>query len=64
MTKTQALAKIAELYRTFNAADSCDSVDREDWTKPEMAGTCCRPLDQLLSAMLTTEEFEEFIANL
>jgi hypothetical protein len=61
MTKDQALVNIAALYRTFNAADS-DSP--EDWTKPLMAATCCQPLDQLISAMLTKEEREQFYANL
>jgi hypothetical protein len=63
MTKDQALAHIKALYDTFNMADS-DNPNRADWTKPEMAGTCCRPLDALICALLEGEEREAFYATL
>lgn len=63
MTKDAALAHIRELYRAFNMADS-DNPERCDWTRPEMAATCCRPLDKMLHELLTPEEIEVFYANL
>jgi hypothetical protein len=62
MTKTQAITHIQALYAVFNAADS-DSDRRESWTRPEMAATCCNPLDAILRQILSTEELEALYAN-
>lgn len=62
MTKAEAIKHIQALYAVFNAADS-DSERREDWTRPEMAATCCRPLDAMLSELLSKDELEALYAN-
>ena len=62
MTKAQAIGHIQALYHAFNMADS-DHPDRPDWTTPDMAGTCCRPLDAILREILTKDELEQLYAN-
>lgn len=62
LSKAQAVAHIQALYHCFNAADS-DSDDRAEWTRPDMAATCCRPLDAVLREILTSEELEALYAN-
>ncbi|MGF6512471.1 hypothetical protein [Paraburkholderia sp. 32] len=69
MTKAQALANIADLYRVFlyrvfNMAGS-DNPNRADWTTPAMAGRAgCQHLDRLLRSLLTADEREALYANL
>ena len=69
MTKQQFLSHVAALYTVGNLSDS-DSERREDWTRPEMAGSaCCSALDSMLRAMvnagaLSSDERQEFYDNL
>jgi len=44
MQKQEVIEAIAALYQVFNMADS-DNPSRPEWTRPEMANTCCRPLE-------------------
>lgn len=62
MSKAKAVVHIQALYHCFNAADS-DSEDRAEWTRPEMAATCCRPLDEILRQILSAAELEALYAN-
>lgn len=62
MSKAQAIAHIQALYHAFNMADS-DNEDRADWMRPEMARTCCQPLDAILKQILSAEELEALYAN-
>jgi hypothetical protein len=60
MTKEQAVAHIKALYAVFNAADS---DNRASWTNPQMAATCCKPLDTILRQLFTQKELDELYAN-
>lgn len=62
MTKAQALVHIQALYHAFNMADS-DNPERADWMRPEMAATCCQPLDAILREMLSRKEIDQLYAN-
>jgi hypothetical protein len=65
MTKEAALAKIKNLYRVLNLADS-DSDQRAEWTTPAMAGPAgCALLDKLLHAwvregVITADDLQYF----
>jgi hypothetical protein len=65
MTKQQFLDHVRALYIVGNLSDS-DSEQREEWTRPAMAGmACCAALDKMLhklaeEAIFTHEEIQNF----
>lgn len=69
ITKQAFLAKLANLYRECNMADS-DNPDRSDWMKPGMAGEAgCAAFDMALRNMvkcgaITAEEHQDFLDGL
>lgn len=69
MTKDKFLAKLADLYRVGNAADS-DSEARESWTHHTMAGeSFCRKIDEAMremvkSGVLTEDEAQAWYDTL
>lgn len=64
MSKRELLDHIHALYQAFNMADS-DNEDRPDWAEPNMARSCCQPLDAILRIVLPAyDDREDFYANL
>jgi hypothetical protein len=53
ISRPEFLALVSRVYRIGNISDH-ETNPNMDWTKPSMAATVCRPLDDMLHNLVKT----------